>query len=50
MQDLAMQAAASSSAIVVNASDVPADELEKERQIEMGKEAIQSKPEAIRWV
>ena len=50
VQDLAMQAAASSSAIVVNASDVPADEMEKERAIEMGKEDIQSKPEAIRWV
>ena len=45
-----MQAAASPSAIVVAAQDVPVDEMEKERQIEMGKEDIQSKPEAIRYV
>ena len=50
VQDLAMQAAASSSAIVVSVQAVPEAEIEKERAIEMGKEDIQSKPEAIRWV
>ncbi len=43
-----MQAAASSQAIVVSVDDVPEDEMEKERRIEMEKEDIQSKPEAIR--
>ena len=43
-----MQAAASSQAIVVSVDDVPEEEMEKERQIEMEKEDIQSKPEAIR--
>ena len=47
-QDLAMQAAASSQAIVVSVDDVPEEEMEKERRIEMEKEDIQSKPEAIR--
>lgn len=50
VQDLAMQAAACPSAIVVATQDVPEDEMEKERKIEMGKEDIQSKPEAIRSV
>ena len=50
VQDMAMQAAASPSAIVVSAQEVPEDEMEKERQIEMGKEDIQNKPEAIRSV
>ncbi len=48
VQDMAMQAAASPSAIVVALQDVPEAEIEKERAIEMGKEDIQSKPEAIR--
>lgn len=48
VQDMAMQAAASPSAIVVAVQDVPEQEIEKERAIEMGKEDIQSKPEAIR--
>ena len=48
VQDLAMQAAASPSAIVVALQDVPEAEIERERAIEMGKEDIQSKPEAIR--
>ena len=43
-----MQAAASSQAIVVSVDDVPEEEMEKERRIEMEKEDIQSKPEAIR--
>ncbi len=50
VQDMAMQAAASPSAIVVALQDVPEAEIEKERAIEMGKEDIQSKPEAIRCV
>ncbi len=50
VQDMAMQAAASPSAIVVALQDVPEAEIEKERAIEMGKEDIQSKPEAIRLV
>lgn len=50
VQDMAMQAAASPSAIVVSAQEVPEAEMEKERQIEMGKEDIQNKPEAIRFV
>ena len=50
VQDMAMQAAASPSAIVVALQDVPEAEIEKERAIEMGKEDIQSKPEAIRFV
>ena len=50
VQDMAMQAAASPSAIVVSAQEVPEEEMEKERQIEMGKEDIQNKPEAIRSV
>ena len=50
VQDMAMQAAASPSAIVVALQDVPEAEIEKERAIEMGKEDIQSKPEAIRSV
>lgn len=48
VQDMAMQAAASPSAIVVSTQEVPEDEMEKERKIEMGKEDIQNKPEAIR--
>lgn len=50
VQDMAMQAAASPSAIVVSTQEVPEAEMEKERQIEMGKEDIQNKPEAIRFV
>ncbi len=50
VQDMAMQAAASPCAIVVALQDVPQPEIEKERAIEMGKEDIQSKPEAIRCV
>ncbi len=45
--DMAMQIAASDVSIVA-AQDAPADEVERERAIEMQKEDIQSKPEAIR--
>ena len=48
VQDLAMQAAASADAIVVSAEDVPEEEMERERRIEMEKDDIRSKPEAIR--
>ena len=34
---------------MVSVSDVPAEVLEKERAIEMEKEDLKSKPEAIRW-
>ncbi|KAK9829492.1 hypothetical protein WJX72_006188 [[Myrmecia] bisecta] len=47
-QDLAMQIAASPSAVVVAVEDVQSADLEKERAIEMEKEDILSKPEAIR--
>ena len=43
-----MQIAACPEVTVVNATDVPAEVLEKERAIEMEKEDLQSKPEAIR--
>ncbi len=33
---------------VVNLEDVPAAEIEREREIEMGKEDLLKKPEAIR--
>eukprot|EP00884_Botryococcus_braunii_P014023 jgi/Botrbrau1/22621/Bobra.176_1s0049.2 len=48
VQDLAMQIAACPEVSVVAIEDVPADELENERRIEMEKEDIKSKPEAIR--
>ena len=41
--------AASPDVLVVNVDDVPADLLAKEREVEMGKEDIKSKPEAVRW-
>ena len=44
------QVAASPSATVVAAADLPAEELERERAIELQKEDILSKPEAIRCV
>ncbi len=34
--------------IVVSPEDVPADVLAKERDVEMGKEDLKSKPEAVR--
>lgn len=47
VSDIAMQIAACDVSIVA-AEDAPADEVERERAIEMQKEDIQSKPEAIR--
>ena len=46
--DLAMQVAACPSVSVVSAADFPAEVLERERAIEMKKEDLASKPEAIR--
>ena len=47
---LTPQIAACAEVTVVSAADVPAEVLEKEKAIEMEKEDIKSKPEAIRWV
>lgn len=48
--DMAMQIAACPDVVVVNTSDVSEELMAKERAIEMGKEDIMSKPEAIRYV
>ena len=48
VNDMAMQIAASPDVRYVSAADVPADLLERERAIEMEKEDLKSKPEAIR--
>ena len=45
-----LQIAACPEVTVVSVADVPADVLEKEKAIEMEKEDIKSKPEAIRCV
>ena len=45
-----VQIAACPEVTVVSTADVSAEVLEKEKAIEMGKEDIKSKPEAIRWV
>ncbi len=51
LADLAMQVAASPPAVnVVSKEEVPAAELERERQMEMQKEDIQKKPENIRYL
>lgn len=39
---------ASSDVVCVSADEVPADVLAKEREVEMGKEDLKSKPEAVR--
>ena len=46
--DMAMQIAASPEVTVVSVDDVPTDVVQKETDIEMGKEDILSKPEQIR--
>jgi translation elongation factor EF-Ts len=46
--DVAMQIAASADVTVVAVEDVPVAVVQKETDIEMGKEDIQSKPEQIR--
>ena len=48
VNDMAMQIAACPQVTVVSASDVPAEVLERERAIELEKEDLKSKPEAIR--
>jgi elongation factor Ts len=48
VNDMAMQIAACPDVRYVSAADVPKDFLEREKAIEMGKEDIQSKPEAMR--
>eukprot|EP00958_Prasinococcus_capsulatus_P030320 scaffold8048_cov766-Prasinococcus_capsulatus_cf.AAC.1 len=45
--DIAMQVAACQDVTVVSTEDVPADFIAKEKEIEMGKEDLQSKPENI---
>jgi elongation factor Ts len=50
VNDLAMQIAACPLVTVVSTDDVPAEVLERERAIEMQKEDILSKPEAIRCI
>ena len=47
-QDIAMQIAACPNVEVVNTDAIPTDMVERERQIEMGREDLASKPEAIR--
>lgn len=46
--DMAMQIAACSQVTVVDTTQVPADVVEKERQVQLGKEDILKKPEQIR--
>jgi elongation factor Ts len=48
VKDIAMQVAASEGVTVVAPEDVDQDWVAKEREIEMGKEDLKSKPEAIR--
>ena len=48
--DMAMQVAACSQVTVVDSSQVPTDVVDKERNVQMGKEDILKKPEAIRSV
>lgn len=49
ISELGMIIAASPDVMVVSPDDVPAEVLAKEREVEMGKEDIKSRPEAIRW-
>jgi len=46
---LAMQLAASPQVQYVAAEDIPAEVFEHEKLIEMGREDLMNKPEAIRW-
>eukprot|EP01025_Chloroclados_australasicus_P022692 TRINITY_DN2327_c0_g1_i1.p1 TRINITY_DN2327_c0_g1~~TRINITY_DN2327_c0_g1_i1.p1 ORF type:complete len:530 (-),score=95.15 TRINITY_DN2327_c0_g1_i1:275-1720(-) len=47
-QDIAMQIAACPEVVCVSTDDVPQELLDKEREIEMGKEDLASKPENVR--
>ena len=48
VRNIAMQIAACPNVEYVSANDVPSDMIEKEREIEMGREDLASKPENIR--
>ncbi len=48
VRNIAMQIAACPNVEYVSADDVPSDTIEKEREIEMGREDLASKPENIR--
>ncbi|GMH39485.1 hypothetical protein BSKO_07383 [Bryopsis sp. KO-2023] len=48
LEDIAMQIAASTDVVCVSVDDFPAEVLENEKRIELAKEDLQSKPEAIR--
>lgn len=48
--DMAMQVAACPQVTVVDTTQVAADVVDKERSVQMGKEDILTKPEAIRSV
>ncbi|CAI7774040.1 unnamed protein product [Closterium sp. NIES-53] len=48
VEDLGMQVAACPQVEVVSVEDVPAEQVAKEREVEMGKEDLASKPEAVR--
>ena len=50
VNQIAMQLAASPTVQYVAKEDIPAEVFEREKQIEMGREDLKSKPEAIRWV
>ena len=49
-KDIAMQIAANPQVTVVAKEDYPAAELERERAIEMEKDDLKNKPEAIRCI
>jgi elongation factor Ts len=49
VNEVAMIIAASPEVSVVSAEDVSEEVLAKEREVEMGKEDLKSKPEAVRW-
>ncbi|MEO1148072.1 MAG: translation elongation factor Ts [Cyanobacteria bacterium J06638_22] len=48
VKDMAMQIAASPNVEYVSVEDIPADVVAREKEIEMGKEDLASKPEAVR--
>ncbi|CAI5981464.1 unnamed protein product [Closterium sp. NIES-65] len=48
VEDLGMQVAACPQVEVVSVEDVPAEQVAKEREVELGKEDLASKPEAVR--
>jgi len=48
VKDIAMQIAASPNVEYVSVEDIPADVVEREKAVEMGKDDLASKPEAVR--